>query len=149
MECAIRPAREDDASDISAVILRALCETNAKDYTAEIIERIGRRFSPAAVLQLLGTRIVFVATAGGRVVGTASLDGSVVRTVFVAPDAQFTPKFVETASERENLSYRVKLQIAPDLARRLDGRLKAGMTADGFVRTDTRQPWPDLTKIDK
>ena len=76
-------------------------------------------------------------------------DAIPARVSFVAPDAQFTPKFVETASERENLSYRVKLQIAPDLARGLDGRLKAGMTADGFVRTDTRQPWPDLTKIDK
>ncbi|MBR0778126.1 GNAT family N-acetyltransferase [Bradyrhizobium diazoefficiens] len=88
MECTVRSAREDDAGDISAVILRALRETNAKDYTAEIIERVERSFSPDAVLQLLGRRTVFVATNGGRVVGTASLDGSVVRTVFVAPDAQ-------------------------------------------------------------
>lgn len=40
MDCTIRPAREDDAADISAVILRALRETNAKDYTDEIIARI-------------------------------------------------------------------------------------------------------------
>ncbi|MCP3374021.1 GNAT family N-acetyltransferase [Bradyrhizobium cajani] len=88
MECTIRPAREDDADQISAVILRALRETNAKDYTAEIIERVERSFSPDAVRQLIGKRTVFVATFGGRVVGTASLDGSVVRTVFVAPDVQ-------------------------------------------------------------
>lgn len=37
MECTIRPALADDAADISAVILRALCETNAKDYSDEII----------------------------------------------------------------------------------------------------------------
>ena len=88
MECSIRPALEDEADQISAVILRALRETNAKDYTGQIIERVERSFSPSAVLQLIGKRTVFVATVGNRVVGTASLDESVVRTVFVAPDAQ-------------------------------------------------------------
>lgn len=88
MECNIRSAVVDDADEISAIILRALRETNAKDYTDEIIERVERSFSPSAVLQLVGRRTVFVATVGGRVVGTASLDESVVRTVFVVPDAQ-------------------------------------------------------------
>ena len=69
------------------------------------------------------------------------------RVSFVAPEAQFTPKYVETASEREKLSYRVKLQIAPDVARRLDGRLKAGMTADGYVRLDPHQAWPKLKPL--
>ncbi|MCA1427253.1 MULTISPECIES: GNAT family N-acetyltransferase [Bradyrhizobium] len=88
MECSIRPALDDDAAAISAVILRALRETNAKDYTAEIIARIEPSFGPDAVRRLIGQRTVFVATIGGRLVGTASLDGSVVRTVFVAPDVQ-------------------------------------------------------------
>lgn len=88
MDCTIRPALSDDAADISAVILRALRETNAKDYTDEIIARIERSFSPDAVRRLIGQRFVFVASIGRRVVGTASLDGSVVRTVFVAPDLQ-------------------------------------------------------------
>lgn len=88
MKCKIRPALEDDADEISAVIVRTLRETNAKEYAREIIERVERSFSPGAVLQLIGTRTVFVATIGRRVVGTASLDGSVVRTVFVAPDVQ-------------------------------------------------------------
>lgn len=88
MECTIRSALENDADEISAVILRALRETNAKDYTDEIIERVERSFSPDSVRELIGKRTVFVATTGSRVVGTASLDGSVVRTVFVAPDVQ-------------------------------------------------------------
>jgi hypothetical protein len=54
MECTIRPALEDDADEISAVILRALRETNAKDYAREIIERGEHSFSPSAVLQLIG-----------------------------------------------------------------------------------------------
>src|SRR5258708_15277163 len=88
MECTIRPAAENDASEISSVILLALRETNAKDYSKEIIRDVERSFSPSAVLQLIGKRTVFVAAIGRRVVGTASLDGSVVRTVFVAPDVQ-------------------------------------------------------------
>src|SRR6185503_3797256 len=32
---------------------------------------------------------------------------------FVSPMAQFTPKTVETAEERHNLTFRVKLQIDP------------------------------------
>jgi GNAT superfamily N-acetyltransferase len=88
MDCTIRPARDDDAADISAVVLRALRETNAKDYTDEIIARVERSFSPDAVLQLIGKRTVLVASVGRRIVGTASFDGSAVRTVFVAPDAQ-------------------------------------------------------------
>lgn len=88
MDCTIRPALSDDAADISAVILRALRETNAKDYTDEIIARVERSFSSDAVRALIAKRTVFVATIGSRVVGTASLDGSVVRTVFVAPDVQ-------------------------------------------------------------
>lgn len=88
MECSIRPALDDDAEAISAVILRALRETNAKDYTEEIIARIERSFDANAVRQLIGQRTVFVATIGNRLVGTASLDGSVVRTVFVSPDVQ-------------------------------------------------------------
>jgi GNAT superfamily N-acetyltransferase len=88
MKCAIRPALEVDADEISEVILRALHETNARDYTSEIIERVERSFSPHAVRELIGKRTVFVATIDSRVVGTASLDGSVVRTVFVSPDFQ-------------------------------------------------------------
>jgi N-acetylglutamate synthase-like GNAT family acetyltransferase len=88
MDCTIRPALEDDADGISSVILRALRETNAKDYADEIIARVERSFGPDAVRKLIGNRTVFVATLGSRIVGTASLDGSVVRTVFVAPDVQ-------------------------------------------------------------
>jgi GNAT superfamily N-acetyltransferase len=121
MECIIRPALEDDADEISAVILRALRETNAKDYTDEIIERVERSFSPSAVLQLIGKRTVFVATVGSRVTGTASLDGSVVRTVFVAPDAQaqgigklLTAEIERTARERNIPSLTVSSSVTAE-----------------------------------
>ncbi len=71
MECTIRPALVDDADEISVVILRALRETNAKDYADEIIERIAHSFSPDAVRRLIGQRTVFVATIRSRIVATA------------------------------------------------------------------------------
>jgi N-acetylglutamate synthase-like GNAT family acetyltransferase len=102
IDCSIRPAREEDSGEISAVILRAPRETNARDYTDKIIERVEHSFSPTAVLELIRKRTVLVAALGGRVVGTASLDGSVVRTVFVAPDvqAQGIGKFLMAEIER-------------------------------------------------
>jgi N-acetylglutamate synthase-like GNAT family acetyltransferase len=121
MEYTIRPALEDDADEISGVILRALRETNAKDYASEIIERVERSFSPHAVRQLIGKRTVFVATIDGRVVGTASLDESVVRSVFVAPDVQargigklLMAEIKRTARERNILKLAVPSSVTAE-----------------------------------
>jgi len=88
MACEIRLASEADAEAISRVILAALRESNAKDYSPDIIARVAESFSPAGVRKFLGSRTVFVAIDGENLVGTASLDGAVVRTVFVSPTAQ-------------------------------------------------------------
>ncbi|WP_423200044.1 MULTISPECIES: HlyD family secretion protein [unclassified Cupriavidus] len=61
---------------------------------------------------------------------------------YIAGAAQFTPKYVETETERARLMYRVKLQLTPETARKLAPRLKAGMTGDGYVRLDPGTPWP-------
>jgi len=84
----IRPSLPTDAEAISHVIVRALRETNAQDYSPEIISSVVANFSPERVAQLLAQREVLVATIAGETVGTASLQGSVVRTVFVAPGVQ-------------------------------------------------------------
>jgi N-acetylglutamate synthase-like GNAT family acetyltransferase len=84
----IRAATAADAEGISAVIVDTLRTTNAKDYSGDHIERIARNFSPVRVLALLDKRDVVVALLGARVVGTASLDGDTIRTVFVASDLQ-------------------------------------------------------------
>lgn len=88
MKCTIRPSRPDDADDISHVIVRALRETNSRDYASEIIARLTRGFAPDAIRMLMDTRTMFTAELAGRIVGTASLGKAVVRTVFVAPDVQ-------------------------------------------------------------
>ena len=84
----VRAAHADDANDISRIILWALRQTNAKDYSQGVIERVEQSFSPTAVLELLERRKIFVITLKERIVGTAGLDGGVIRTVFVAPDVQ-------------------------------------------------------------
>src|SRR4029453_8682412 len=43
---------------------------------------------------------------------------------FVSPEAQFTPKQVETRSEREKLMFRVKIQVPKELAGQYLERIK-------------------------
>lgn len=64
------------------------------------------------------------------------------KVTYIASEAQFTPKFVETTEERTKLMFRVKLQIPADVAAKYQGYLKGGMTATGFVRTDSKLAWP-------
>jgi HlyD family secretion protein len=61
---------------------------------------------------------------------------------FISPEAQFTPKFVETASERDKLVYRIKLQIPAAVAARYEELLKAGATGNGYVRLQANGHWP-------
>lgn len=86
--CQVRKAQEVDAPAISRVIVEALRTSNSQDYSPAVIACVERSFSPGAVLELMARRQVVVAQLGEQVVGTASLDGEVVRTVFVAPGQQ-------------------------------------------------------------
>jgi HlyD family secretion protein len=62
---------------------------------------------------------------------------------FVATDAQFTPKSVETAEERQKLIFRVKLQVDPKVLSKYHTEVKTGMRGIGFVRTGSTAAWPD------
>jgi HlyD family secretion protein len=66
---------------------------------------------------------------------------------FVATEAQFTPKTVETAEEREKLMFRVKLTIDPALRTRYEEQVKTGIRGIGFVRTDRTAAWPDSLAV--
>jgi HlyD family secretion protein len=61
---------------------------------------------------------------------------------FVATDAQFTPKSVETAEERQKLMFRVKLQGDPKVLDQYHRFVKTGVRGLGFVRTDPKISWP-------
>ena len=84
----IRLAGSTDAEAMSRVIVAALHATNAADYPPEVIKAVAASFTPEHVRSRFATRTVFVATQGGSIIGTASLNGDVVRSVFVSPDAQ-------------------------------------------------------------
>jgi HlyD family secretion protein len=62
--------------------------------------------------------------------------------IFVATEAQFTPKTVETAEEREQLIFRVKLQVDPKVLAKYHSEVKTGIRGMGFVRTDLAVSWP-------
>ena len=62
---------------------------------------------------------------------------------FVATDAQFTPKSVETEEERQKLMFRVKLQGDPKVLDKYHRFVKTGVRGLGFVRTDPKIAWPD------
>lgn len=61
---------------------------------------------------------------------------------FVAPEAQFTPKQVETRSERDKLMFRVKITPPPDRVAHIIERIKTGIRGVGYVRLDETKPWP-------
>lgn len=88
MNCMIRSARPEDAEGISRVIISALHDTNARDYSDAVVGRVEQSFSATAVLDLLMRRHVLVAIHQEGIVGTASLDDRVVRTVFIDPRYQ-------------------------------------------------------------
>jgi len=64
------------------------------------------------------------------------------KVVFVASQAQFTPKTVETKAERDKLMFRIRVRIDPD---RLEGReamVRSGLPGVAYVRTDPSVAWP-------
>jgi L-amino acid N-acyltransferase YncA len=88
MQCQIRRATQLDAPAISKVVIAALRESNARDYPPEVIAVVEQHFCPASILTLMKQRQMYVAVVEQHVVGTASLDQAVVRSVFVSPRHQ-------------------------------------------------------------
>src|SRR6516165_9881162 len=65
------------------------------------------------------------------------------KVTFVAPEAQFTPKQVETRSERDKLMFRVKLSVPPERILPIIERIKTGIRGVGYVRLDDSAAWPE------
>jgi HlyD family secretion protein len=66
---------------------------------------------------------------------------------FVGDVAQFTPKTVETAEERQKLMFRIKAQIDPDLLKEHLRQVKTGLPGMAYVRLDPRSDWPPELQI--
>ncbi|MFZ5536606.1 MAG: HlyD family secretion protein [Pseudomonadota bacterium] len=64
------------------------------------------------------------------------------RVSFVASVAQFTPKTVETASERQKLMFRVKARIDPELLKKHLKQVKTGLPGVAWLKLDAQAQWP-------
>lgn len=62
---------------------------------------------------------------------------------FVADVAQFTPKTVETASEREKLMFRVKAKVPPALLEQHISQVKTGLPGVAYVKLSADATWPE------
>jgi HlyD family secretion protein len=86
-------------------------------------------------------RIVLGADA--RIVRDAQPDAPVpAKVVFVASQNQFTPKMVETRSERDRLMFGVRVRIDPDLARTQAAQIRSGLPGLAYVLLDPHGAWP-------
>ncbi|MBO3277891.1 HlyD family secretion protein [Pseudomonas schmalbachii] len=91
--------------------------------------------APQAGLLQLGQEVRLVIDAAPQYVIPAKLS-------YVASVAQFTPKTVETASEREKLMFRVKARIDPELLRKHITYVKTGVPGMAYLRLDPQAEWP-------
>lgn len=62
---------------------------------------------------------------------------------FVSDVAQFTPKTVETESEREKLMFRIRARIPQELLKKYILHVKTGLPGVAYVRLDPQAPWPE------
>jgi HlyD family secretion protein len=88
----------------------------------------------------IGTEVRLVLDAAPQYVVPANVS-------FVANVAQFTPKTVETASEREKLMFRIRAQIPVDLLRKHVTYVKTGLPGMAYIRLDPAAPWPDHLQV--
>lgn len=61
---------------------------------------------------------------------------------FVSSQAQFTPKPVETQSERDKLMFRIRIQIDPERLRTRAEVVRSGLPGVAYVKTNPSVAWP-------
>lgn len=86
--------------------------------------------------------------AQARIILDGIPDTAIPATVtFIAPRAQFTPKEVETRTEREKLMFRIKVQISPELLNNNPRLSKTGVTGVAYIRVDEKAEWPERFRL--
>lgn len=63
---------------------------------------------------------------------------------FISPEAQFTPKEIETQNEREKLMFRVKVKIDTTLLEQHLNEVKTGLPGVAYIRIDNTKKWPEM-----
>ncbi len=138
----IRPAVTDDAAAICRVAIQTLRESNARDYSADVIARLAAGFMPQRIAALIAGRPFYVAIAHGTIVGTANLDGAAARAVFVDPDhqgegigASLMAAIEDLARERSVATLSVQSSITAEGFYKKLGYVAVGEKVSGTERT--------------
>jgi HlyD family secretion protein len=84
--------------------------------------------------KLISTRILLDAYPGSPIPAKVS---------FIASQAQFTPKTVETQSEREKLMFRIRVRINPDQLLAHADAMQSGLPGAAYVRAAPNVAWPN------
>ncbi len=61
---------------------------------------------------------------------------------YISSVSQFTPKTVETESERQKLMFRIKARVDPDLLQKHLTQVKTGLPGVAWLNLDPETPWP-------
>jgi HlyD family secretion protein len=81
--------------------------------------------------------------ADARIVLDARPDRPIpAKVTFVATQAQFTPKAVETKSERDKLMFRVRVRLDPAMASAFADEAGTGLPGLAYIRLDQNVSWP-------
>jgi HlyD family secretion protein len=62
---------------------------------------------------------------------------------FIATQSQFTPKMVETQTEREKLMFRIRVRIDPERSRAHAYAVQIGLPGVAYVKYDPNTAWPE------
>lgn len=160
-EAAIAAARATIAriaTDLAEYTLRAPKAGRVQYRLAEPGEVLGPGARVVSLLDLEDVYLtVFVPTsiagrlrygAPARIVFDAAPQWVVPASVrFVASEAQFTPRYVETEAEREKLMFRVQVQIPSELLRARAEVVKTGVPATVYLEVEPGVAWPDRLAV--
>ena len=145
-------------ADIADSLLKSSCEGRVQYRVAQPGEVLG---AGGTVLNLVDLNDVYLtfflsdAVAGKVALGTevhlvldAAPQNVIPATVsFVATVAQFTPKTVETADERQKLMFRVKAQINRELLQKTLKEIKTGVPGVAWIKLEATAKWPANLEI--
>ena len=124
--------RDEDAEEVSALIVHTLRTVNIRDYSGEYIEDLVRRMQPDDIRQRAAWTHLYVARDGERIVGCGAVgpwwdseEESGLFTVFVLPECQGRGigRAILGTLEKDGFFLRAKRVEVP-----------ASITAEGFYR---------------
>ncbi len=117
----IRKFETKDAEAVSALIAKSMRTTNAKDYTAEMIESTLNRLTPENIIQRAGWMHFYVVCDNSTVIGCGAigsywgkLDESSLFNIFVLPEYQgkgIGRKIIETLEQDEYFLRAKRIEI--------------------------------------